>query len=132
MCTFVCLCSYKHSFPYFSEKNSAQSKIHTPKFLEMQIFTIKQKGKLSKYFTLQLERKLKKMLKGTVLPMLHKETPEICEKQRKNILAIIQICALVRNRHFSVQLQDLKHHICTNLITCPSQLPGVFQVFFKE
>lgn len=39
------------------------------------------------------------MLRGTVLPMLHRETPEICEKQHKNILAIIQIYAPVDNRH---------------------------------
>jgi len=31
--------------------------------------------------------------------MLHKETPEICEKQHKTILAVLQICAPAGNRH---------------------------------
>lgn len=39
------------------------------------------------------------MSRGTVLPMLHKETPEICEKTHRNILAAIQIYAPVGNRH---------------------------------
>lgn len=39
--------------------------------------------------------------------MLHKETPEICEKQHKNILAIIQIYAPVGNRR-SVSQSTIK------------------------
>lgn len=39
------------------------------------------------------------MLRGTVLPTLHKETPEFFDKNHKNILAIIQIYAPVGNRH---------------------------------